>query len=241
MADESDGGGVPEWVVTFGDMMSLLLTFFIMLFSMSEIRQEERFQAMLESMRRTFGYTRSEASLAPGEQPPARTKLSKLASLGRSKRQNTLRGGARKQSSPGTEQRVTSTHPSGRFSLGGVVQFDEASDHLDQEAKKVLQLIARDIRGKPQMIELAGHSTGRPLPRNGAFSTHYDLAYRRCVGVMNYMVDELGINPDRFSIRVVAANEPLPAPPLETGRDPQSRVEVRLLDQIAPSVSRGVE
>ncbi len=41
-----DGGGVPEWVVTFGDMMSLLLTFFIMLFFISyflwSMYQEEK-------------------------------------------------------------------------------------------------------------------------------------------------------------------------------------------------------
>lgn len=241
MADESDGGGIPEWVVTFGDMMSLLLTFFIMLFSMSEIRQEERFQAMLESMRRTFGYDRSEASLAPGPNRPSTNKLSKLASLGRSKRRNTLQGGVQQRGSPGDKSRIQSIHAAGRFSVGGVVQFQEASERLDEAAKQVLRNIAQEIRGKPQMIELAGHSTRRPLPQDSPHSSHYDLSYQRCLQVMNYMVDELGINPDRFSIRVVAANEPLAAPPGEDIQDRQSRVEIRLLDQIAPCVSRGVE
>ena len=40
LIEEEPSAGVPEWVVTFGDMMSLLLTFFIMLVSMSEIRQD---------------------------------------------------------------------------------------------------------------------------------------------------------------------------------------------------------
>ena len=47
MIEEQEGPGIPEWVVTFGDMMSLLLTFFIMLLSMSEMKQEERYQAMV--------------------------------------------------------------------------------------------------------------------------------------------------------------------------------------------------
>ena len=42
--EEDPPMGIPEWVVTFGDMMSLLLTFFIMLVSMSEMKQEEKFQ-----------------------------------------------------------------------------------------------------------------------------------------------------------------------------------------------------
>jgi chemotaxis protein MotB len=35
MNDEPEEMEIPEWVVTFGDMMSLLLTFFIMLVSLS--------------------------------------------------------------------------------------------------------------------------------------------------------------------------------------------------------------
>ncbi|MEO1994779.1 MAG: flagellar motor protein MotB, partial [Planctomycetaceae bacterium] len=41
---DSDTPGVPEWVVTYGDMMSLLLTFFIMLVSLSEVVNNRRYQ-----------------------------------------------------------------------------------------------------------------------------------------------------------------------------------------------------
>ena len=44
MVEEEEEVGIPEWVVTFGDMMSLLLTFFIMLVSLSEIKEEEKYQ-----------------------------------------------------------------------------------------------------------------------------------------------------------------------------------------------------
>ena len=37
--EEDSVPGVPEWVVTYGDMMSLLLTFFIMLVSMSQLKE----------------------------------------------------------------------------------------------------------------------------------------------------------------------------------------------------------
>ncbi len=50
MGEEEAAPGVPEWLVTFGDMMSLLLTFFIMLFSMSEMKQEQKYQAVMEAL-----------------------------------------------------------------------------------------------------------------------------------------------------------------------------------------------
>ena len=64
--EEEQQAGIPEWVVTFGDMMSLLLTFFIMLFGMSEIKQEQKFQALMESLRHQFGYDTAMLSAAPG-------------------------------------------------------------------------------------------------------------------------------------------------------------------------------
>ena len=64
MDEEDDGGGgIPEWVVTFGDMMSLLLTFFIMLVSLSEIKEEEKYQALVESVRQKFGHDLAQLSL----------------------------------------------------------------------------------------------------------------------------------------------------------------------------------
>ena len=59
MNDEPEEMGIPEWVVTFGDMMSLLLTFFIMLVSLSEIKDDETYQKLVDSVQREFGYSRS--------------------------------------------------------------------------------------------------------------------------------------------------------------------------------------
>ena len=66
MNEEPEEKGIPEWVVTFGDMMSLLLTFFIMLVSLSEIKDDETYQKLVDSVQREFGYSRSSESLSPG-------------------------------------------------------------------------------------------------------------------------------------------------------------------------------
>ena len=45
-----------DWVVTYGDMMTLLFCFFLILISMSEIKQDQKFQDVRESIKRAFGY-----------------------------------------------------------------------------------------------------------------------------------------------------------------------------------------
>ena len=53
--DDDGPPGVPEWVVTYGDMMSLLLTFFIMLVSMSQLKEEGKNRAAMNAMQQRFG------------------------------------------------------------------------------------------------------------------------------------------------------------------------------------------
>ena len=91
--EEEPSPGVPEWVVTFGDMMSLLLTFFIMLISMSEIKEDEKFQGVADSLHQQFGYDKATLSLVPGWARPRNTENKPLTSAGRAKRKE-ANGGA---------------------------------------------------------------------------------------------------------------------------------------------------
>ena len=51
--------GAPDWMVTYGDMMTLLLCFFVIMLSMSEMKQDQKFQEVMESIRSAFGYDAS--------------------------------------------------------------------------------------------------------------------------------------------------------------------------------------
>src|SRR5688500_913071 len=48
--------GVPERLLTYGGMMSLLLAFFVMLVSMSDLQSEGRVVQAVEAMQRQFGH-----------------------------------------------------------------------------------------------------------------------------------------------------------------------------------------
>jgi chemotaxis protein MotB len=51
---KDSGGGVPEWMVTFGDLMALLACFFVLIISFS-IQDEKKLQVVAGSMREAFG------------------------------------------------------------------------------------------------------------------------------------------------------------------------------------------
>jgi chemotaxis protein MotB len=52
--NEEEADSIPEWMVTYSDLVTLLLTFFILLFSMASI-DKARFQQIATSLNSTFG------------------------------------------------------------------------------------------------------------------------------------------------------------------------------------------
>ncbi|QDU55310.1 OmpA/MotB family protein [Aeoliella mucimassa] len=228
--EEEPEPGIPEWVVTFGDMMSLLLTFFIMLVSMSEIKEEERFQAMLESMRRQFGHDAAMAAVIPG-QSQANSNMSHIApSQSRSLRKNLKDGGNDVDAVTGENNRVQTVRPGRNATTGGVIYFEELSAELDDDARQKLLGIAKQVAGKPQKLEIRGHTSKRPVQTSQNIRDHWDLAYDRCYNVMQELI-KLGIEPERIRLGSAGSYEPL-----DTGLDPMerkrnARVEVLMWDE----------
>lgn len=56
--EDSPSSGGTDWTLMYGDLMTLLLTFFVMLVSMSELKHNEKFQSVADSMAEQFGGAR---------------------------------------------------------------------------------------------------------------------------------------------------------------------------------------
>ncbi len=230
--EEDSGGDIPEWVVTFGDMMSLLLTFFIMLVSLSEMKEEEKFQAMVESMRQQFGHAASRVSMVPGDMRPRNSALAKLATMGRAQRENTESGGDKVKAPVGEHPRVMIVRPGSKTAIGTVVYFDEGSATLGDAQREVLKQHIEVIQGKPHKIEIRGHTSHRPVAAASGIQDHWDLAYQRSRNVMQYLVEDLGLDAKRTRMSVAGPNEPAHIGTDDDKLRQNPRVEVYLLDEV---------
>ena len=72
--------GAPAWVLTFGDMMSLLLTFFILLLSLSEIKKDDEFRAVVKEVKKAFGM-HGGGGRVPSKSDPELTFIERINSL----------------------------------------------------------------------------------------------------------------------------------------------------------------
>lgn len=236
--EEDPPAGVPEWVVTFGDMMSLLLTFFIMLVSMSEIKQDDaKFRAFTESLRERFGDDIEKMYLGFGTGQPAATKPTKKTTKRYTKWDNSTDQGSKVKAPPGNQQQVRNLRPGGQVMVGGALYFDEASADLNDANKHDLERTVEQLQGKPQRIEIRGHTSRRPLPADSPFKDNWDLAYARCRVVNRFLVEQ-GVDPRRIRLSVAADNEPV-----QLGADPlllkeNSRVEVFMVGEVPSELFR---
>lgn len=232
MGEEDAPAGVPGWLVTFGDMMSLLLTFFIMLFSMSEVKQEQKFQAMLEALHQSFGYDAAPLSYAPGENPSSNSEFSAMATLGRAQRAHIMQGGAPVKAPVGEDKRVTAPRPDGDRTIAGVVYFREDDATLSKADKQTLADVAHHVAGMPQKLEIRGHTSNKPLNPASPHKDHWELAYTRARTVAKYL-EYLGIDNKRIRLGVAAGNELKYEGTDKLLQEENPRVEILLLHEIA--------
>lgn len=77
-------GGAPEWIVTFADLMSLLVCFFVLIISFS-IQDKEKLQIVAGSMRDAFGVKKvmSKAGMIEFEGIPVRDYVKKVSQVDR--------------------------------------------------------------------------------------------------------------------------------------------------------------
>ena len=231
MNDEPEEMGIPEWVVTFGDMMSLLLTFFIMLVSLSEIKEEETYQALVDSMQRQFGYAKTLDALTPGESRPRSSAFKPLATTGRAKKKDTASGGVPQKAPTGEDPKVRIVRPGQMTAVGSVVFFELGSDEISKSADDVIKDLAAQLRGKPQKIEVRGHVSAEYAARTENTEEAILLGFRRAAAVRRILVEREGLDARRFRVSSASDSEPMSKIGRSSAIARNPRVEVFMLDE----------
>ena len=227
---DDDTPGVPEWIVTYGDMMSLLLTFFIMLVSLSEIVAEEKYRAILDALQQYTGYKNSPVS-PPGKNFPLNSLIEQLQTLGSFTNKDRGTRGIRISSVKGTSLKILRIREGTSSKAGQSLAFSPGKESISQEVKRQLVVIAKEIGGKPNKIEIRGHVSPDPLPEGSDATDKTILSYYRARNVLTFLQKQ-GLDTNRVRIDAYADLQPvhLTGDKNEIKHD---RVEVFIIDTFA--------
>ena len=215
LPEEDAPPSTPEWMVTFGDMMSILLTFFIMLVSMSEIRQGTQFKKLADSLRFRFG---EQATNRPGDAEVDRDERHRFRHA-----PTTL---------PGKETAQPAQPP-----IRGILRFETGQAELTDEHQRQLQSLAEAVGGGNAPIAVRGCAAQQPdgvRPEARELQSHYAdnwyLAYTRCHRTMEFLAG-MGVDRRRFRLGVIGEQEPVKIASRPLAWQRNERVEVLMLNE----------
>ncbi len=232
--------GAPQWVMTYGDMMSLLLVFFIMLVALSEIKEEDKYRAIVESVQRHFGMTGG-AGKMPVVDDPDMSLIERLKVISLRQQQHRQHASTDDPGIEGRHTTVTRIRESMMFAVGGRITFEPGSADLSDRARRQLrQEVAELIRGYNNKIELRGHAASDELEPDRPYEDLWSLSYARARAVMEYLIsDEIGIRSNRIRLVANADREPL-AKKVWTvqGTEPNRRVEILVSQALVEDFTR---
>ena len=227
--DDDSGPGVPEWVVTYGDMMSLLLTFFIMLVSMSSLKDEGNNRAMMDALRRRFGPSQDLLSGVLGRSLQLNSSLKALFSAGQSSEGGVKKASKEAAGDGGANMSVERINHGTVITIGGPAVFQRFSAEVSPSLRKRLDIIARVVAHKPNRLVIRGHATAEALPPDSQFHDPTELSFARAHNTALYLMEQ-GIDASRIHVSAVGASEPRMLSREKERQSQNRRVDVFVID-----------
>ncbi|MBF0427528.1 MAG: flagellar motor protein MotB [Magnetococcales bacterium] len=215
--------GAPAWLLTFGDLMSLLLTFFILLISMSTT-DIVKFKDMAGSLREAFGVQKIQQLISlPASEDFIATEyqheiiLVHLMQKLQVVLENSIDSG---------EAEVISQEEGFLIHLDFDLLLSPGSHKIRPEAKLMLSQIASLLKEQPNYIRIMGH-TGSEKP-SGNYDNNWEFSAFAAAAVVNFFATEGNIDPRKLQVRAMGQFAPKVSNASKEGRKENNRIEIMI-------------
>lgn len=222
------------WMVTFSDLLMLLLTFFVMLLTISSMdnkKLKEMFRYLKESagvleLAGTRGITDLASFIAELNETQDSYKIDETLL------RNLLIPFLKPDET--AEQRlkdlnelvsITDDERGIVFSFQEKILFDLGKATIKDEGYAVLDLIATAIETCPNDILIMGHTDNIPIHVD-VFQSNWELSTYRGLSVFEYFIEKKELPPSRFSVGGYGPSRPLYLNDTERNRALNRRVEI---------------
>ena len=236
------GGDEDRWLITYADMITLLMALFIMMYAMS-IVSLGKFSQLAVSVRSGFGGEMTGGMT--GGMPGALGISSESAALPSVLPANsfglmtTIAGVVRKSLSREDYGNLEFLSEEGVVTIrvrADDVLFARGSADLTPSALHTLDAIAAAIRAVPHDIRVEGHTCDLPI-HNARFPSNWELSAQRAISVVLCFVRNHGFSPRRLSAAGYADTVPVAPNNSEDNRARNRRIDIVLVGNGASQTS----
>lgn len=232
--------GSPQWMATFSDLMTLILVFFILLFSFSEV-DANKFRMIANSFKGVFDEASATILEEPisspinFDNPPIDMDTSKYESQKENNKQlDELLAEVQEYLKEHDLEGVVSATREERgveLVLQEDVLFDSGQAVVKQQAKPFLGTVAGLIVALPNMVEIEGHTDSQRIVQPSQYVSNWNLSGDRAANVANFFIKEYLIESERFKIAGYADTQPVDTNETPEGREKNRRVVIVILNK----------
>lgn len=221
--------GAPEWMTTYSDMVTLLLTFFILMFSFSSV-DAQKFESMMRSFQGSLGIleggkTLSELPLATNGSDIDMESDGIYEHLSQEIQEYLNQNGL------GESVNIINGNNGLILRFNENVLFDSGKADLKPQAMDTLSYIcsllnADDFSGKKIRVE--GHTDNVPI-YNSKYPSNWELSVSRACNVVRFMIERNGVIPERLSAAGYSEYHPVAANDTVDNKAKNRRVDILIL------------
>lgn len=219
--------GAPAWVVTFGDLMSLLLCFFVLMLSFSEM-DRNKYRIVSGSLKNAFGMQRKKPIF---ESPRGQKMIAKEfdQAIVLVKVQDLINPILDELEDDYQEYKgfvdISVEEDKVTIRLLGEATFDTGQAKLKKEFVPLLLKIGEALSKTKGEIIIAGHTDNVPLS-GGLFNSNLGLSMARAGSVAEFLLKSTSIDPKQLSTMGFGEYRPIASNDTEEGRQKNRRVEI---------------
>lgn len=177
---DNDAGSSSMWLISFTDVMALMLTFFVLLFAMSNPKQEE-WQQFTKQIQESFNRFQGALDNRGAEDAINIKKINFSQALDLNYLRALMENLISKESSL-IDVRLIDNGASLIISLPQNILFDSGQAVIKSEANKALYTLAGTLRRIKNRVEIVGHTDPRPMS-GSQFPSNWELSLTRAASV----------------------------------------------------------
>lgn len=252
--EKQEESGSPEWLTTYSDMVTLLLTFFIMLFAMSTV-DGTKFTNVAQSLSSSFLSLGTGDSLLNSDGKSILTVdfVNPSSEKGSTKNEKYIESAEEmivdaqrqiyekemdiakerirqsvEEQGIGDKAQVTEEKDFILVRLESEVLFDSGSAEIRPGSYPVLNQLAEVLKGIDNEILVSGHTDNVPISTS-RYKSNWELSTARATNVVRYFTETLRLDPARFTATGNGEYRPVADNSTPEGRQQNRRIEIKIL------------
>ncbi|SHI80169.1 chemotaxis protein MotB [Geosporobacter subterraneus DSM 17957] len=230
-AGDEAKSGAPEWMTTYGDLVTLLLCFFVLLFAFSSI-DAQKFSAIMQSFQGSLGVLQGGKNIEVDPLPEQETSINQLEEQEDFRKLKEMLEAYLEANNMANEIMVDLEARGLLLRFKDNVLFDSGKADIKPDAKTTLRFLADLLKQEEfnqKYIRVEGHTDSDPIVHIQRYPTNWELSVSRASNVVRVLIEEAGLKPDRLSASGYSQYHPVAPNDTAENKSKNRRVDIVIL------------